>query len=33
MSLFHQDYQVQREDYANAGRVSSSIKSVLKQMG
>lgn len=33
MSLFHQDYQVEREDYANAGRVSSSIKGLLKQMG
>lgn len=33
MSLFHQNYQVEREDYANAGRVSSSIKGLLKQMG
>lgn len=33
MSLFHQEYHVQCEDYANAGRVSSSIKAILKQMG
>lgn len=31
--MFEQNYQVQREDYANAGRVSSAIKSTLKQLG
>lgn len=31
--MFEQNYQIQREDYANAGRVSSAIKNTLKQLG
>ena len=30
--MFEQNYPVQKDDYANAGRVSSAIKSTLKQL-
>lgn len=31
--VFHQDYVVERDDYASAGRVSSDIKRTLKKIG
>lgn len=31
--LFTQTYQVARDDYANAGKVSSLVKNLLKQLG
>lgn len=31
--MIHQHFNVEKEDYANAGRISSQIKQMLKQLG
>lgn len=31
--MIHQHFRVEKEDYANAGRISSQIKQMLKQLG
>lgn len=31
--MIHQHFRVEKEDYANAGRISSQIKQILKQLG
>ncbi|MBO4235043.1 MAG: ATP-binding protein [Firmicutes bacterium] len=32
-SILHEEYEVVQDDYANAGKVSSRIKDILKQVG
>ncbi|MDP3304457.1 MAG: ATP-binding protein [Erysipelotrichaceae bacterium] len=33
IAMIHQHFNVEKEDYANAGRISSQIKQMLKQLG
>ena len=32
-TVFREEFQIQQDDYANAGKVSSRVKDMLKQMG